>query len=115
MSGNAGRGYSNAASTAKDESQWCAFEKLPRSVRDALNTAHYPWAPYPIWRRWEKGEWKTAQALVHNIKAWDADMDRRQRKAADKAAKQRTAKKLRKACAKPTVVNAEAKRFRVRL
>lgn len=58
-------------SYASQENQWKAFERLPRSVRAALNEAKYSWAPYPIWRRWEGGHYGTAEELVREIRRWD--------------------------------------------
>jgi hypothetical protein len=69
---NAGRGYGSYSYASKDK-QWAAFEKLPRTVRDALNEAARPWAPYTIWRRWEAGKYKSAAALVKEIQRWDRD------------------------------------------
>ena len=50
--------------------QWLALERLPRSVRDALNDAIYPWAPYPLWRRWNAGV-ASAKDLVTVIELGD--------------------------------------------
>jgi len=70
MPGNAGGGYS-AYSYASKANQWKAFERLPRSVRDALNQAVRPWAPYPLWRRCNAGHFRDARQLIKLIKAWD--------------------------------------------
>jgi uncharacterized protein DUF6525 len=77
-------GASSSYSYASHESQWRAFERLPRSVRDALNEAAFAWAPYPIWRSWEAGRFKDAKALVKEIRRWDrqaiARREKRRRK-----------------------------------
>ena len=67
-------------SYAKKENQYLAFERLPRSVRDALNEAAFSWAPYPIWRSWNAGEYKSSRDLVKEIKRWDRDCSRRDAK-----------------------------------
>lgn len=64
-------------SYAKKENQYLAFERLPRSVREALNDAAFSWAPYPIWRRWEAGKYKDAKTLIKEIKRWDRDCHKR--------------------------------------
>ena len=79
---NAGRKFGRSYSYASKDNQWKAFERLPRSVRDALNGAARPWSPYPIWRRWEAGQYKDAKALVKQIRTWD-------RRAIAKAEKER--------------------------
>lgn len=58
-------------SYASVENQWKAFERLPKSVRDALNEAAFSWAPYTIWRRWNRGQYRTAEEIVAAIKSWD--------------------------------------------
>jgi len=67
---NAGRGWGRPSYASK-EKQWEAFHRLPRSVRDALNDAVLPYAPYRIWRNWERGRYKNAKELVRVIKRWD--------------------------------------------
>lgn len=64
-------------SYAKKENQYLAFERLPRSVRDTLNSAAFSWAPYPIWRAWEAGEYKSAKELIKAIRKWDRDCHKR--------------------------------------
>ena len=71
---NAGRG--GRPSYASKDKQWAAFERLPRRVRDALNQAVEPWAPYPIWRWWEAGKW-SADELVALIKRWDRELTKK--------------------------------------
>jgi hypothetical protein len=72
MSGNGGGGYGSCSYACKDN-QWKAFDRLPRSVRNALNEAVCDWAPYPIWRWWNAGKFKSANELVMLIKKWDRD------------------------------------------
>ena len=67
-------------SYASKDKQWLAYERLPRSVRLALQEAAYSWAPYTIWRRWEGGHYSTAQALVKDIQQWDRDTHKRDAK-----------------------------------
>jgi hypothetical protein len=47
-----------------------AYDRLPASVRTALAGAAFNWAPFPIRRRFERGDY-TAKELVKRIAKWD--------------------------------------------
>jgi Family of unknown function (DUF6525) len=66
-------------SYASKDNQWKAYERLPPSVRRALQDAAFDWASYPIWRRWNAGKVSTPE-LVKAIAKWDADQIKRDRK-----------------------------------
>jgi uncharacterized protein DUF6525 len=77
------RGNSNfsagRASYASLENQMAAFDRLPRSVREALANAAFDWAAYPIRSRFESGR-MSAKAIVQAIGQWDRkqiDKDRK--------------------------------------
>ena len=70
---------SRGVSYASKDKQWLAYERLPPSVRAALQQAAFEWAPYPIWRWFEGGRY-TAKELVRKIKQWDADQIKRDSK-----------------------------------
>jgi Family of unknown function (DUF6525) len=61
-----------SASYASTEKQMEAFDRLPASVRLALASAAFNWAPFPIRRRFEAGDY-TAKELVKRIAKWDRD------------------------------------------
>ena len=63
-------------SYASLESQWKAYERLPPSVRKALQEAAFDWAAYPIWRRFETGK-VSSKELVKAIAQWDANQIKR--------------------------------------
>lgn len=67
-----------SASYASRENQMKAYDRLPRSVRSALQNASFDWAAYPI-RRWFEGGRYTAKELVRLIQKWDADQIKKDR------------------------------------
>jgi Family of unknown function (DUF6525) len=71
---------SGSYSYASEDSQWRAYERLPPSVRLALQEAAFDWAAYPIWRAFEAGRYKSAKELVRKIKEWDAKQIKKDRK-----------------------------------
>ena len=66
-------------SYASKENQWKAYERLPPSVRAALQQSTFDWASYPIWRWFEAGEY-SAKELVERIAKWDAEQTAKDRK-----------------------------------
>jgi hypothetical protein len=70
---------SGSVSRASKASQWAAYDRLPPSVRAALQNAAFDWAPYPIHRAFERGL-RTAKETVRAIGKWDAAQIRRDRK-----------------------------------
>ena len=60
------RGRGSTASLGK---QMAAYDALPASIRQAL--AAYPYAPYPIWLRFKRGN-GSARFWVTLISHWDA-------------------------------------------
>jgi hypothetical protein len=70
---------SGSVSRASKASQWAAYDRLPPSVRAALQNAAFDWAPYPIYRAFERGQ-RTAKETVRAIAQWDADQIRQDRK-----------------------------------
>lgn len=69
---------SGSVSTASNESQMAAFDKLPASAREAFRDALFNWATYPVWRRWERGEYKTGKELAKAVRSWDAKQLKRE-------------------------------------
>jgi hypothetical protein len=68
----------SGVSYASLEKQMEAFDRLPASVRSALANSAFNWAPFPI-RRWFEGGQYSAKDLVRRIASWDAgqiDKDR---------------------------------------
>jgi hypothetical protein len=55
-----------------------AFDKLPASAREAFREALFNYATYPIWRAWERGEYKTGKMLAKKIRSWDATVLKRE-------------------------------------
>lgn len=66
-------------SYASKKSQWKAYERLPPSVRAALQQSAFDWASYPIWQRFERGE-ISSNNLVREIARWDAEQTAKDRK-----------------------------------
>lgn len=67
------------SSHASNENQWRAYDRLPPSIRKALQESAFDWAPYPIWRRFEAGE-NTAKEYVKKIAEWDRSQIKKDRK-----------------------------------
>jgi Family of unknown function (DUF6525) len=70
---------SGSYSYAKKETQWKAYDRLPPSVRAALQQAAFDWASYPVWRRFESGK-VSSKELTKAIAKWDADQIKKDRK-----------------------------------
>ena len=62
------RGRGSTASLGK---QMAAYDALPASICEALANAAYPYAPYPIWLRFKRGN-GSARFWVTLISHWDA-------------------------------------------
>ena len=60
-------------SYASLENQMAAYDALPRSIREALATAAFDWAAYPIKRRFESGN-LSAKDWVKFIRKWDHEL-----------------------------------------
>jgi hypothetical protein len=59
-----------------------AYDKLPRSVRDALKYAYGNYAAFPIERRWQQGRYgNDVRDVVRSIKRSDERRKARDRKA----------------------------------
>lgn len=70
--GNGGRG-GGRYSYASKENQMDAYDRLPASVRAELANGYENWAAYTIRYRWERGQYKTAKALVATIQRWNKE------------------------------------------
>jgi hypothetical protein len=70
---------SGSVSRASKANQWAAYDRLPPSVRAALQNAAFDWAPYPIHRAFENGQ-RTAKETVKAIASWDAAQIKEDRK-----------------------------------
>jgi hypothetical protein len=70
---------SGSVSRASKANQWQAYDRLPPSVRAALQNSTFDWAPYPIHRAFENGQ-RTAKETVRAIAKWDAAQIKRDRK-----------------------------------
>jgi hypothetical protein len=57
------------------ENRMAAFDKLPKSAREALANAAFSWAPQPIVTRWKRGDrgYKTGPSIAKLIPKWDED------------------------------------------
>ena len=67
----------NGSYRSTRENTYRAFDKLPKSAREALAVAHHNWATQPVLTSFNRGE-KPAQ-IVANISRWDADKDAKDR------------------------------------
>ena len=65
---SARRGRGSTASLGK---QMAAYDALPAAIREALANAAYPYASYPIWPRFRRGD-GSAKFWVNLISHWDA-------------------------------------------
>jgi hypothetical protein len=63
---------SGSVSHATKAQQMDAYDALPRSVREALANAAFAWAPFPVNKRFQRGQ-RTARELVKDIHRWDRD------------------------------------------
>lgn len=59
-------------SSASLEKQMAAYDRLPKSVRQALQDSVANWAAYPIRMWWERGDFYDAASLVRRIETWNA-------------------------------------------
>lgn len=66
-------------SSASREKQMRAYDALPRSIRNALANAVFSWAPFPIQKRFERGEF-SANTWCALISMWDRQHIRADRK-----------------------------------
>lgn len=64
-----------STSYAKKEDQMAAYDKLPPSLRAALQNADNNWAAYPIARWFNNGKGERARAAywVKQIARWDKE------------------------------------------
>jgi len=63
---------SGSSSYASKEAQMAAYDALPRSVREALANAAFDWAPFPVNKRFQRGQ-RSAKELCKDITRWDRD------------------------------------------
>jgi hypothetical protein len=69
----------DSVSRASKANQWAAYDRLPPSVRAALQNAAFDWAAYPIHRDFERGV-RTAKETVKAIREWDRKQITKDRK-----------------------------------
>lgn len=72
-------GNSKGGYYSKRENTMAAYDRLPASVRSALQVAAFNWAPQPIRTMFERGRYSAPQ-IVKEIKKWDAKHIARDRK-----------------------------------